>query len=199
MKRIIILMILLLALGCTIKTPIEESTEKSIEDLSELEELEEATYNLFVGDIVKFNDVEIKFVKLNLEANLNAVFEVGGKKTTVYGTKTLDIVNGISLYIDSFIGPSNNLGIALKVRKFELESDNYIVKYADTLNIGGKRIFIRDILKDESILIDIGDKLNIRILNKETKVFDNLEVTNIRVFFKGSNVENYAILKIIIR
>jgi hypothetical protein len=153
---------------------------------------------LSVGDTVKFNDVEIKLISLDIGENLNAIFDVGGKITTIFGTKTQDIVGDISLFIDTIIGAGDEVSISINVKKFELESNSYLVKTGEILTIAGKKIIIREILKEKEnlILLDIDKDLKQRLLEGRTKTFDNIKITNVRVFFKGTKIDNYAILEV---
>ncbi len=179
----------------------EPKVEEAIEEpkITEPDLLEEATYNLTIGDTAKFNKIEIKLLNLNIGENLYADFDIGGKKITVFDTKNEDIVGDVSLYIDSIFGAGDYVGLSLKVKRFTLQQDHYIVRAGDTLNIGNKEIYIIDILKEKeaSILFDIDTLLKERIQEGRSKVYDNLEITNVKVYFKGSRTENYAILKIV--
>jgi len=183
--------------------PIVEEQEIEVEEEVKEPELDvgvvdETTYQLSVGDTVKFNDVEIKLISLDIGENLNAIFDVGGKITTIFGTKTQDIVGDISLFIDTIIGAGDEVSISINVKKFELESNSYLVKTGEILTIAGKKIIIREILKEKEnlILLDIDKDLKQRLLEGRTKTFDNIKITNVRVFFKGTKIDNYAILEV---
>ncbi|MDP6642246.1 MAG: hypothetical protein QGF74_02630 [Candidatus Nanoarchaeia archaeon] len=175
-----------------------EVEEEIQEPVLETEKLEEGNYQLSIGDTIKFNNVEIKLISLDVGENLNAVFDVGGKLTTIYGTKTQDIVGDVSLFIDTIIGVGDDVSISIKVEEFGLETNSYLVKTEDVLNIGGKQIIIRSILKEKEnvILLDIDEDLKQRLLEGKTKTFDNIEITNVKIFFKGTKIDNYAILEI---
>ncbi len=60
------------------------------------------------------------------------------------------------------------------------------------------KIIIREILKEKEnlILLDIDKDLKQRLLEGRTKTFDNIKITNVRVFFKGTKIDNYAILEV---
>ena len=180
---------------------VEEAVVEEIKDpvITQPEEPKEETFKMSVGDTVKFNKLEIKLLELNIGENLNAVFDVGGKKTTIFNTKNIDIVGDFSLYIDTIAGSGDDTSLNLVVKKYTLDPDSYLVRFGDTLSIGGKIIYIRDIMKgekEEAILIDVGTLLKERIQEGRSKTYDNVEITNIKVFFKGNKLENYALLKI---
>ena len=182
------------------KEAIVEETKEPEEPVVILDEAKEETFKMAVGDTIKFNKLDIKLLELNIGENLNAVFDVGGKKTTIFNTKNIDIVGDISLYIDTISGSGDDTSLNLVVKKYTLDPDNYLVRFGDTLNIGGKSIYIRDITKGEremSILIDVGDLLKEGVQEGKSKTYDNVEITNIKVFFKGSKSENYALLNIV--
>ncbi|MBI2667981.1 hypothetical protein HYX17_04410 [Candidatus Woesearchaeota archaeon] len=181
---------------------VEEAVVEEIKEpvITQPEEPKEETFKMSVGDIVKFNKLEIKLLELNIGENLNAVFDVGGKKTTIFNTKNIDIVGDLSLYIDTIAGSGDDTSLNLVVKKYTLDPDSYLVRFGDTLNIGGKSIYIRDIMKgekEEAILIDVGTLLKERIQEGRSETYDNVEITNVKVFFKGSKLENYALLKIV--
>lgn len=183
-----------------VKEAIVEETKEPEPVIITPEEPKEETFKMAVGDTVKFNKLDIKLLELNIGENLNAVFDVGGKKTTIFNTKNIDIVGDISIYIDTIAGSGDDTSLNLIVKKYTLDPDSYLIRFGDTLNIGGKIIYIRDITKGEkemAILIDVGELLKERVQEGKSKSYDNVEITNIKVFFKGSKLENYALLKIV--
>ena len=101
----------------------------------------------------------------------------------------------ISVQIDSITGAGDDLGISIVVKRFKLEPDNYIVRAGDTLNIAGKDIFIRDMFIEKVVLLDVGTTLKERIQEGKSKTFGDIKITNVKVFFKGNKVDNYAIIE----
>jgi|SRR3989344_768302 len=185
----------------------EETQEEAVEEIVIEEEPEiapsklvnSATFDLAEGETATFNNIDIKLITLDLGANLNAVFEVGGKRTTIFSTKTQDIVGDISISIDSITGYGDDEGILVNVEKFQLEQDNYIVRAGDVLSMGGKKISITQITRDTKtnvIQISIDKQFKERIVEGATKTYGKVKITNKKVFFKGNNVDNYAIIEI---
>tara|TARA_Y100000310_G_scaffold246869_1_gene252304 strand:- start:9052 stop:9828 length:777 start_codon:yes stop_codon:yes gene_type:complete len=177
----------------------ENMTESKKEpEIKEIPKVDEALYNLTEGQSVMFNNVEIKLINLNIGETTITTLEVGGKLTDIFGTRTEDIVGDTKIIINEVFPGINEPQprVNLKAEKFSLPPNEILIRVGETINIHGQEIYIRDITSS-NVLIDVmGVILKERIQESKSKKFDNIEISNIKLFPKGSKIDSYAIIKI---
>ena len=186
--------------GNIIELPEEKEEEPVVREevvKEEPEKLEqEKTVWMEAGDSVIFNGNEIKLEKIDLTSGLfEFVVDVEGVTRSLYSTKNMEIVNKVkvtALKVDNL-----KQEIEIKFEVFELEPNEYLIDTNKNIFTYGREIKLRDVTKDDYILIDIvGGTLKTSIRGGYSEVIDGVEIANVDAFFRDSLNERYAIINV---
>lgn len=186
--------------GNVIELPEEKEEEPEVREEVVKEEPEKLEKEKIVimeeGDSVIFNGKEIKLIKIDsTSGKFEFVVNVEGVERSLYSTKNMEIVNGVkitALKVDNL-----KRTVEIKFELFELEINQYLIDTNKNIFVGGKEIRLRDVNKDEYILVDIIDStLKTSIRESYSEVVDGLEIGNVDAFFRDALFERYAIINV---
>jgi len=186
--------------GNVIDIPDEEKkTEEVIREEVVKEEPEKLEQELIVimkaGDSVVFNGDTIELESIDLTSGIfEFVVDVEGVTRSLYSTKKMEIVNNVKITALK-VNPLEN-SVEMKFGLFELGPNEYYIDTKKDVVVNGRTIKLRDVNKDEYVLLDIGGVLKRSIREGNSEVVNFLNVTNVNAFHRGSLNERYAILEV---
>lgn len=197
------------------ETPVEEIEQKEepkeeiIEQPEIVEEIKEeitetlGEYVMKEGDTVTFEGKQIIVNKVGFfQGRLAVTVTVDGTERELYDTKNPEIINWLKVQVLKYEQLKNS--ITLKVEKFELGANEYLIDTRTVLTKPGKpEIRIINVLDDGAILFDVEQGANldskINLDEGETTTVQGVTITNIDGFprtISGIKLEKYAIIKV---
>lgn len=205
MKRLAILLALLLLIaGCSMKqavtveqpqTPVE-NTSAAIEQ--QMPELGLKTFKVNEPQTVAGKNVVVTDIDSS-SAQVRATID--GEYVIFVGTKEKEIVNNLEMYVDSFktYGAGDPRTYAMiNFEEFKLGPNEYLLKKEKPLTVSGTTFtLLRTGMSDTGVRyahLTPGGMDEQRIMQEETVSFGNLQVTNLKTFFK---TQNYAVFRIV--
>lgn len=189
--------------------PKEEFKEEIIEQPEIVEEVKEeitetpGEYAMKEGDMVTFENKAITVNKIGFfQGKLAVTVNVDGTEREIYDTKNPEIINWLKIQVLKYEQLKNF--ITLKIEKFELGANEYLVDTRTVLTKPGKpELRILNILDDGAILFDVEQGANldskINLDEGETTTVQGVTITNIDGFprtISGIKLEKYAIIKV---
>ena len=168
--------------------------QEDIVDSSGIDIQNEAEFKIHKGNSVNFNGKTIRIIDFDNSGKTDVA--VDGVIRDIKSTRYTEIINEVMITILSF---DINAGyLTLKAEVLQLGDQEYLVFAGNSLTFNGKRLILRNVNDDGSVLIDIENELyKDRVLEGETKAIDGFWVTNINSWFRDALAERYSILKII--
>jgi len=206
-KKILILMLLLVGLiyGCSVQknndikninfnSPgISGKEENIVNNLVQTDVYQE-------GDVLNIGGKEVMIKKIGIDSEIEVEF--GGFVKSIFGTKKPIRVGDYELWANKIdINYDSGSTVDLEWSKIELKENEYLFWNRESKEILGKKVTLSDVYADDfnSILVDVYTKSksdSLRIHKGESKVFDNLEVTNLKSTERPASNEEYAILRV---
>ncbi|MBS3107470.1 hypothetical protein J4468_01010 [Candidatus Woesearchaeota archaeon] len=161
-------------------------------------------FTMKVGDSVMCEGKTLKLLTHDKYANFGV--SVDDMKTTIQGTKTLEIVNGVTLKIRQHIysetKPEGN-NVLIECKKFELGADEYLLFVGEKVTIDGTNFLLEQIDMQNKLSMLFDGNQDVELMpgvtddNSNTKVA-GWKITNIQAFPKHDyQKDNYAIIKIV--
>lgn len=152
------------------------------------------------GDILFLGHKEVIIKKIGIDSKIEVEFE--GSIKEIYETKQPVRLGDYELMATK-IDINYDIGstVTLESKKIELKENEYLFWFKESKDILDKKVTLTDVYKDEfdSILVDVSTKsksVSLRIHRGESKIFDNLEITNVRSVPRAVSAEKYAIIKV---
>lgn len=186
--------------GEIIEEQIEEVKEEIVEEVVEQNNGE---YVMKEGETITFQAKDIMLDKIDYFQNkLEVTLNVDGTVRQIYDTKNIEIINGLKVQVLEYEQLKNS--VTLKVEKFELGPNEYLVDTRKDLSLIGKpEISITDILDDGAITFNVQKEneldSNLRLDEGEFITVQGITITNIEGFPRttsGVKAEKYAIIKV---
>lgn len=211
MKRILILLALVfLFAGCGQSVKYVCSDGSVVSDASKCPPSEEYkapvteptvmptdVFTLKKGESMAFEGKDVKLV--DVLDNGRTIFSVSGVKTEIKGTKELEIINGLEVFVDKvnyvFVDPASS-NAYFKLRMFVPNASEYLFFTDTPQNVDGIQVTLTGVTPTY-VLVDGGNVRGMKIYAGSSKEIDGLNVTNVRAFPHGIRVEDYAILRIV--
>lgn len=187
----------------------KEVTEKPVVTEEPKTEVKEETVNskpgeylIKDGDTVTFEDKEITVKGVGiLQDGVAATVDVDGVEREIYGTKTVEIINGLKVQILNYEQLKNS--VLIKVEKFVLGQNEYLINTRTVLQLPGKpEVKIIDILDDGAIILHVisdGALDKLTLDEGKTATVQGITITNIEGFprtISGIKIDKYAIIKV---
>ncbi len=179
----------------------EETCEcNDCKELLKCKELGENEYFLKVGDSKKIGEKQIKLLDLTNDGK--AKFKVDSVIREIQRTKEKEIINRIEITTKEINYDTNERvkeGIFL-IKPYESKPNEYLFdKVGAEQIIESVRIRLNKVESSKPknfVRMDVGNTLNQRFIESETKKVEGLKITLVQAFPKGTPSESYAIIKI---
>ncbi|MEK6952362.1 MAG: hypothetical protein AABX29_05075 [Nanoarchaeota archaeon] len=206
MKNKIFIFILLLVLisGCTVqntdlrKVNFEDSKISDREETSDNQEIKTNIYQ--EGDVLNIGGKEVTIKKIGINSEIEVIFD--GFVKSIFGTKKPIRVGNYELWANKInIDYDAGSTVNLEWSKIELKENEYLFWFGESKEILGKKVTLIEVYSDDfnSILVDVSTKSksdSLRIHKGESKIFDNLEVTNLKNTERPASNEEYAVIRV---
>ncbi|MEK6940607.1 MAG: hypothetical protein AABW49_01775 [Nanoarchaeota archaeon] len=206
MKRLAVLIVIMILSACSsievdskakIIEPQAYDIPEENETIQEEPSLPTDQYKMHEGDKITINDHGLRLININNDGEV--LFEVDGIPWVVYASKHKEIYRGIEITIirinyDS-INKKNNYAI-VESKKYITPKGQYLLQIDETSNIFGVNFTLTSVEPSEKIMLNVGNNTKNKLKEKESKLIENFNVTNIDAFPRPPRFENYAIIGI---
>jgi len=203
-KILILILTLILLTGCTVqnndlrKVNFEDSKISDREETSDNREIKTNIYQ--EGDVLDIGGKEVTIKKIGINSEIEVEFD--GFVKSIFGTKKPVRVGNYELLANKIdIDYDAGSTVDLEWSKIELKENEYLFWFGESKEILGKKVTLREVYSDDfnSILVDVSTKSksdSLRIHKGESKIFDNLEVTNLKSTERPASNEEYAVIRV---
>lgn len=207
MKKAFILFVVLLLAGCTApKVELQEVTNDSV--VVDLPEITEPTiqdippnYNFTEGESKEILGFTVKVVSIKQGPEVDLLID--GQEITVKDTKSEELSNGLSIWIQEVIYSYNEQNklqkaVILKIEQYELGVNEYIITQDQRLTVRDKDIILEKSRSDGSIDVTVDDKgrnsgETEKIAHGESLEIYGVTITNIKNYYKSTQ---YALVSV---
>lgn len=124
-------------------------------------------------------------------------FVVDGQEYLISRTNEPEIINGAEITVKkvSFDPEAKDTYAIVKIVKYTTGENEHLMYIDSSVSVGGKKVQVTMFNNDESIYVKV-DTTEDRIREGETKVINELSITNIKTNLRAITSEKYSILKI---
>ncbi len=203
MKKILICLLILFVMGCMPAKqfeelePIEEIEEYVEEGVDFAKEIITEEYKLIPGESLVVDDKKIELLEVTSDSEVK--LKVNYKEYTIYETHKQEIVNNIEILLTKikFDPTGKDTHIILKANKYEPGPNEHLMYINDKITIQDHTIILLNVDTDKLQSINLRvDNTDERINKGETKIINNLEITNLETNPRAITAEKYAIIKV---
>lgn len=203
-KYLILIFVLILLVGCAVqnddlkKVSFDNSKISGREENSVINEVKTNVYQ--EGDVLNIGGKEVAIKKIGINSEIEIEFD--GFVKSIFGTKKPIRVGNYELWADKInINYDSGSTVNLEWSKIELKENEYLFWFKESKDILGKKVVLTDVYSDEfnTILVDVSTKSksdSLRIHKGESKIFNNIEITNIKSVERPASNEKYAVIRV---
>ncbi|MDP2906464.1 MAG: hypothetical protein Q8O03_00840 [Nanoarchaeota archaeon] len=178
---------------------VEPPREEIIEEpkIGAPKELPAGEYLLTLGDSIQFEGKTITLIGVENLPRVKGIYSVDGVERDVYGTKEMELVNGIKITNLQYLNLEN--GFVLKLEKLVLGEGEYLIDTRKDLTVKGKTLVLEDVKDDGEIILHVlGNGIEGKLLidEEETEEVAGLKITNLYGFPSGFKLDRLAIIKV---
>jgi len=174
--------------------PVEQPEEETVP--VEQPQNKFSSYYLKLGDSVDFKGNQIKLSAMDQTmGQMEVILEINGEATAFYSTNTEDIFKNLNVSITKTDYQKMEAIVAIEEPTL---GDNEIVLIKDQdVTFAGYIITLNDVQKyDENIIVSVnGLQQRANIVEGNSKIFGNIEITNVDGKYRKENYQRYAIVK----
>lgn len=207
MKKLLCLLIILFVVGCIAQPLTETEPDQKVEmgeetsNVVEGGEVSEDTFTVNVGGEVTVDDRKVVVKELTFDYEL--IIYVSGEERVIYGTKSPEIMQGLKLEVLEvhFDPEGQDSYVVLKVNKFELGENEYLMHIDDEVRIDDEhKVILRDVKEDQfkKITVRVGRDSAVDIKIGETEDVGGVFVTNLDPHPRAISSEKYAVIKAVL-
>ncbi len=184
----------------TVIEPVEPPREEVIEKpvIGAPKELPEGQYTITLGNSIEFDGKTVTLIGVENLPRVKGIYSVDGVERDVYGTKEMELVNGIKITNMQYLNLEN--GFVVKLEKLVLGEDEYLIDTRKDLTVKGKTLVLEDVKDDGEIILHIlGNGIEGKLLidEDETEEASGLKITNMYGFPSGYKLDRLAIIKVL--
>lgn len=139
---------------------------------------------------------------VNLDSSGKTTISVDGTSRIIENTKFKEIINGLDVMVleTEYNNDRDERIVKIKVKKLNLEPNEYVFDgVGSEMLVESVRIRLNKVevsSPSDFVRLDVGNVLNQKVKEGETKEIEGLNINVVEVWPKGTPIESYTLLKI---